>query len=516
MKKTLSIALSLVMLFSLCFTVAAARSYDQPFAPGTQNSETFRIPAIYTLNDGSVIAGADARYDHGTDAPHNIDTLIAISPDGYSDWEYNFINFFDDYYGSTTSTDSASFIDSAIVQSKKTGRIFVVTDVYASNGGYPTTKYGSGFVEIEGERYLGLTTGNIADWSTFEYYVGDFADGFAPILKVADASATGFFVDKEYRVYEGTAPVMVKQNGSDAEVQTNVFYSSSPYKVYRTAFLWLRYSDDNGKTWSDPKIISKDIKSEAEGFLGIGPGRGTVVKFTNENGEEVERILFCVYDTVGIIENVSTIYSDDNGETWQRGAETYHKLGVGKTSEAQIIELPNGDLRMYARTDCSYVAYADSKDHGHSWSEFQADFELESNGNCMVSFINTSKVIDGKPVILGSYSSDTAARADGVVRVGLIGKKNVVEWISTYRVNDGFFAYSCLTELADGNFGYLYEDLAAQISYKILSLNDDGTITEINGDNCDDYKEKELSFWDKIVAFFNNIILKLQKLFGVM
>ena len=511
MKKTLSIALSLVMVFAHCFTAMAAVSYDQPFAPGTQGSETFRIPAIYTLNDGSVIAAADARYDHGKDAPHNIDTLVAISDDGYTGWNYNFVNFFDDYAGTLTSTDSASFIDSAIAQSKETGRIFIITDVYASNGGYSTTKNGSGFVEIDGKRYLGLTTGDIADWSTFEYYAGDFEDGFAQIYKIADGSETGFCIDREYRVYEGSAPVMVNHNGSNAQVQASVFYSASPYKVFRTAFLWLRYSDDNGTTWSYPEIISKEIKSDAEGFLGIGPGRGTVI---NYNGKE--RIIFCVYDTVGISENVSTIYSDNNGVTWQRGAETYHKLGVGKTSEAQIIELHDGTLRMFARTDCSYVAYADSKDGGHSWTKFRADFELESNGNCMVSFINTSKVIDGKPVVLGSYSSDTSARADGVVKVGLIGAKNKIEWISTYHVNDGFFAYSCLTEFSDGNFGYLYEDLATQISYKILTLSDDGTISEINGDNCDDYKPNELSFRDKIVAFFNNIILKIQKLFGLM
>lgn len=514
MKKILSIVLATIMLVTFGFSAFALVSYDQPFAPGTEGSERFRIPAIYTLNDGSVIAAADARYGHGTDAPHNIDTLVAISKDGYRDWQYNYVNYFDDYEGTNTDADSASFIDSAIAQSS-TGRIFIVTDVYAANGGYPTTKVGSGYFTFEdGSKYLGLTTGNIADWATFEYYVGDFNGDFAPICKVADKTETGYYVDREYMVYEGTTPVMIDQKPVETvtnKIQANVFYSGSPFTVFRSAFLWMRYSDDNGATWSHPEIISKDTKNDSEGFLGIGPGRGTVI---NYNGKE--RIIFCVYDNVGIFENVSTIYSDDNGVTWQRGAETYHRAGIGKTSEAQIIVLPDGTLRMFARTDCSFVAYADSKDGGHSWSKFQADLDLESNGNCMVSFINTSKVIDGKPVVLGSYSSDTAARADGVVRVGLVGKGNEIEWISTYHVNDGFFAYSCLTELADGNFGYLFEDEAAKVSYKILSLSDDGTITEINGDNCEDYKAKELSFWDKVAAFFNNIILKLQKLFNAI
>lgn len=512
MKKISALALSLVMLMSFCLPAMAAVSYDQPFAPGTQDSECFRIPAIYTLNDGSVIAAADARYNHGSDSPNNIDSLVAISKDGYTDWQYNYINFFDDYANPNTSTASASFIDCAIAQSKVNDRIFVVTDAYGANGGYPTTKIGSGFVTIDGEKYLGLGANGVTEFKDFEYYVGDFAAGlFAPICKIADKTPTGFFVDREYRIYEGTAPVMINQQGSDKQVQANVFYAGAPFTVFRTSYLWLRYSDDNGKTWSYPEIISKDTKSDSDVFLGVGPGRGTVI---NYNGNE--RIIFCVYDNTGLIENVSTIYSDDNGKTWQRGAETYHKLGVGKTSEAQIVTLPDGTLRMFARTDCSYVAYADSKDGGHSWTEFQADFDLESNGNCMVSFIDTTKTIDGKAVILGSYASSTSARADGVVRVGLVGEKNEIEWISTYHTTDGFFAYSCLTELADGNFGYLYEDEAAKITYKILTLNADGTLSEINGENIDAPAEKELSFWDKIVAFFNDLLLKIQKLFGLM
>lgn len=512
MKKILALSLTLLMLFSLTATAFAAVSYEQPFTPGSNGSKCFRIPAIYTLNDGTVIAAADARYNHGSDSPNNIDTIVALSKDGYTNWQYNYVNYFNDYAEPSTDAGSASFIDAAITQSKETGRIFLVTDVYASNGGYPTTKLGSGFVTVNGERYLALTDGDIADWEGFKYYVGDFVgDAFAPICNISDNSPTGFFVDREYRIYDEITPVMISQKASDNKIHANVFYADAPYTVFRTAFLWMRYSDDNGKTWSAPEIISKDIKSDSESFLGIGPGRGTVI---NYNG--TERILFCVYDTKGIIENVSTIYSDDNGKSWKRGAETYHKLGVGKTSEAQIVELPDGTLRMFARTNCSYVAYADSKDGGHSWTDFQADFNLKSNGNCMVSFINTSKTINGKAVILGSYASDTSAREDGVVRVGLVGANNVIEWISTYHVNDGFFAYSCLTELSDGNFGYLFEDEAAKISYKILTLDDEGNLSEINSENCDDYTEKELSFWEKIVAFFKDICLKLQKFFGIM
>ena len=271
----------------------------------------------------------------------------------------------------------------------------------------------------------------------------------------------------------------------------------------------MRYSDDNGKTWSTPIILSGQIKNDKESFLGICPGKGFV---TEVDGKE--RIIFAVYDNAGGKENVSTIYSDDNGTTWQRGAETDCKLAVGKTSESQIVALPDGTLRMFARNAYDFVAYADSFDGGVSWTTFKADLNLKANGNCMLSFINYSKQIDGKNVVLGSFASDTEERADGVIKLGLVGENNRIDWITTYHINDGFFAYSCLTELSDGNIGILYEDEAAHISYMVLTVSDSGELSEINADNID-YKYSP-DFWRRLLDAIKEIIVKLQVLFGVI
>ena len=455
--------------------------YSQPFEKGTLGSETYRIPAICTLNDGCVIAAADMRYGHGSDSPNNIDTLVAISDDGYTGWRYKVVNYFDDYADTETAKASASFIDSAIVQSEN-GRIFLITDAWTENGGYMTTRKGSGFVEKNGKKHLLLTTGSgNDDLSTFEYYLGESENGFSPVLRLSDDSFAGFTVDSEHRIYKNGAPLYQDQIGTDKKVRQNVFYEHSCLSAYRTCYLWLRYSDDNGRSWSAPVNISADIKRDNEGFVGICPGRGITTKV---NGKE--RVIFCVYDNNGIkgfSENVSTIYSDDNGLTWHRGETTKKRLAVGKTSETQIVAMPNGSLRMFARNAFSFVAFADSFDGGVTWSTFRCDKNLPSNGNCMVSFINTTKKINGKDVILGSYPSDQDKRADGVVAVGTVEADGSISWIHKYHVNNGFFAYSCLTELADGNFGYLYEDEPAHISYMVFSLSETGIISEINGNN---------------------------------
>ena len=512
MKKIIAAFMSVILILCVMSTMAFATniSYDQPFDRGQLGSNTYRIPAIITLNDGSVLAAADMRYDHGSDSPNNIDIVVAKSADGYTDWEYTVVNHFDDYADGVTATASASFIDSALVQSKETGRIFIVSDAWTAEGGYPTGKKGTGYTTINGEKYLLLTTGSVNDdLKTFKYYVGEFVNGFAPVLNLVDNSSTGYSVDAEYALYKDGVPVYQKQVGSDKMVQQNVFYAEADFCAYNTCYLWMRYSDDNGKTWSEPVILSPEVKNDNEAFLGIGPGKGFVTEY---NGKE--RIIFCVYDNSGLVEKVSTIYSDDNGLTWNRGAETFHKIGVGKTSEAQIVSLPDGTLRMYARDDSFFAAYADSTDGGVTWTKFKADLNLPSNGNCMISFVNIDKKIDGKNVILGSFASNQNAREDGLVVVGLVNDDNSVNWISEYHVTSDFFAYSCLTQLADGNIGYLYEDEAAHISYRILTLSDDGTISEINGNNHE-YVDNS-NFGQKILSALIKILVKLLTMFDLI
>lgn len=463
--------------------------YEQPFANKEFGSERNRIPSLYTLNDGSVMAGADIRYGHGADSPNNIDIAVAISKDGYTDWEYIMVNHFDDYADTVTSKDSASFIDSAIVQSE-TGRIFMLVDAQPSECGYLQCKTGTGYTEINGKKHLLLTKGKNGDrLSTFGFYIGDYDDDFAPVYSRKDMKITEYSVDKEFCLYKNGEPIYADQKGTDGvRIHQNIFFSSAELKCYKTTYLWLKYSDDNGKTWSHPVIISDQSKNEKESFLGVGPGRGIAIK---HNGKE--RILFCVYDNNGlfkdpIFENASAVYSDDNGETWHRGNKIKIKSGIRKTSEAQLVSIKGKNyqaLRMYARNLSNYIAYADSTDGGETWTQFRADKNLEGTRNCMVSLMDTTREIDGKQMILCSSGGNLNARADGILRVGVTEDNGDVNWITTYHLTQGFYGYSCLTELSDGNFAVFYEDEPSHLKYTVFSVSEKGEISEINGDNID-------------------------------
>ncbi|MBR5113143.1 MAG: exo-alpha-sialidase [Clostridia bacterium] len=490
MKKLISILLSAVIIMS-SGVFAFAGGYTQPFYKGLNGIELMRIPSVITLNDGRVFAAMDNRHDHGTDSPQNIDTLVAFSPDGYGGWDYNQINYFDDCADGTGSKDSACFIDPVILQSARTGRIFVLVDAFADNTGCMNAAKDTGFTP---DGHLKLNKNGKESAA----YVGDYENGFAPVIE--GGQVTAYSVDSEYRLYLDGEPLTMKQINSESQIQQSVFYSDV-YEVVHTSYLWLRYSDDGGESWSAPVILNNQVKNEGETFLGTCPGRGIAVEYGGG-----ERLIFTVYTYDGGIEHTSTVYSDDNGESWNRGEVVQNSLFAGKTSESQIIELPDGSLRMFSRNKSHYVTTCDSADGGVKWTKSKADINLDCTANCMVSFINLSRKSDGRSMVAASFACDKSGRANGVVRTGVINENGSISWGAKYRVNKGFFAYSCLTELTDGRLALLYEDEAAHISYMILDIAGDGSLSEINGNNCaDSFDEPFLpvrNFFAKILAFF--------------
>ena len=492
-----AVLVALLMAVS-CLTGLAA---ENPFEENTLACARFRIPALLTKHDGGVIASADLRWNHGTDAPENLDIAAAVSPDGYGNWTYTVPNRLDDYADGTSSKQSAAFIDSALLQGDS-GRIFMLCDLFPSGVGYPNAKEGSGCLTKNGKRYLALASRGSED---YRFHIADFDGDFAPVME--DARPTGYSVDRAYRLYQnGTLCTQAQKGFDDAPtgdtVPQTVFYSDAAFHVFPTSYLCLRHSDDGGVTWSAPTLLNPAVKHEGEAFLGVCPGRGVSVTVDGH-----ERLIFPLYSNEKRREHALTLFSDDGGETWQRGDDVRCSLLLQKTSESQIVTLPDGKLRMFSRTGAHFVGFCDSADGGKSWTKAKPDYALRGTKNCMVSFINTSKTIDGKPVVLCAMGSNVKNRADGVLRVGVVEENNRIHWIKTTPVNAGFFAYSCLTELSDGKFALLFEDEAAHFCYRIFTLQDDGSMVPADGTAVQDAVRP--SFADRLLELFARLMQSL-------
>ena len=100
-------------------------------------------------------------------------------------------------------------------------------------------------------------------------------------------SATEYSVNGNYELYKNGVALTVKQksasyNGSSIVVSTtnkdvkmNVFYDSADFVVLPTTWLCMKYSDDDGDTWSDPIFLNGQVKNDPERIMIVGPGRGT-------------------------------------------------------------------------------------------------------------------------------------------------------------------------------------------------------------------------------------------------
>ena len=485
-----------------------------PYAPGTGNSILFRIPALYTLKSGRILACSDIRYGNGTDDPANVDVAVRYSDDNGKTWsDVQFVNHFEDMVDcdhNVAIPTSASFVDSAIVECEDNEVYHMCDACPAYMGLWSAGTYGKGNGYIDGKLVLSDLVDPLKAASTkldkahYPYYIDDFNnEGYAPVLRFSDnTSYDGYFVDKAYNIYKksesGYEPVLIKQmekDGtlSDRDIIANTFYAYAPIKMYPTYYLWMKKSLDGGKTWGDGEILNTQVGSR--GFTGFAPGRGFVVE---KNGKK--RVLFAIYDNNDLKEYTSVIYTDDGGKTWHRSQKANKVGSTGKSSETQFVMLNNNVLRMYSRNTIGYISYCDSTDFGETWGPYTADKSLKYCSNCQFSVINYSKKIDGKDAIIISYPTEKIRKC-GAIKIGLYGEDNVVHWKYRKNVTTDLkpftFVYSCLTETADGRIIDLYESYKAELSTV------DYDIEELM------VKEKNhLSFFKRLHSKYRNITEK--------
>lgn len=448
------------------------------YAGDSTNSNYYRIPTLLTLQSGTVVSSIDARYGGTHDARSNIDIAFSKSVDGGVTWsEPTLPLFFDDYEAQAIDwprdsvgknvqiSNSASFIDSVLLQDDETGRLFLFADAYPYGKGFNNSEAGSGFKEINGEKYIKLyKTGETS--GTYNYSIRENGIIYDDVNNIP----TEYSVDGDYRIMENGVYLTQKQyhvrfegttlieEATNVDVNQCVFYKDSLFHVLPTNFLAMKYSDDEGETWSDMHLRGS-FRDTNQRMVLYGPGIGTQIK----NGTYAGRMLISSYNSVS--GDYGYLYSDDHGETWDFINTSLG--GSGSFAEAQIIELPDGSLRTYMRTNVGKIGYITSLDGGITWNATQyiSDITVASYGT-QLSVINYSQTIDGKPAIIMSTPTSSSGRRDGTIFIGLIEDsgetgydKYTVDWAYSYEVDLATygFSYSCLTELPDHRIGVLYE-----------------------------------------------------------
>ena len=434
---------------------ADGKTENRPFVSGNP-SENYRIPGMVTLDDGTIVAVADARWNAQQDGGGN-DVITARSTDNGNTWSYTMAGYYGDN-GNAFNKSSTGYCDSNITTDGK--NVYLLSTFFASGvainnssaNDFPET--GSG-LNSNGQLLLRKSSE-----SSYNYHVGDFSNGYAPVLDSSN-NATGYQVNDEYELY---------QNGSRIGC---VWYSDCEFQALKTQYLFFRKSTDGGKTWSGITLVN--VKSSDEMFVGAGPGRGIVTA----DGTiclpvyKWERHNYLV--TYTYTQASSFIYSIDGGKTWSRTNEflSGRSSGTDWSSENQLVDLGNGTIRSFFRNGKDQICYADATLSGTTYSfNGYKTTGITNCSDCMISAIMYPYNINGKRAILVSCPSDKDSRTTGSVYALLLNSDNT---ISEYTKKDittsgATFQYSCLTVLADGRVADLYETGSKDMAFKIYDV----------------------------------------------
>ena len=470
-KKWTAVLMAILMVltaFPVTTAMAAGSSEASKPADGTTQGRPFvsdnpshwyRIPSMVTLDDGTVVAAADARWDGGMDGGGN-DVITARSTDNGDTWSYTWAGYYGDN-GNVFSKASTSYCDSNIATDGK--NLYMLSTFFASgvaiNGtsanAQPSKDTG---LDSQGRLLLARNGGD------YDYYVGAVgADGYASIYRTSDSTVvSGYKVNGEFELFKHDAYVGC------------VWYSNCEFQAKKCQYLFFRTSTDGGKTWSAPSLVN--ARKSGEKFLGAGPGRaivtddGTICMPVYVYGDNA-------WGSGDASQATSFIYSKDHGKTWSRTANftsTSSFGGSGWSSEAQLVDLGNGVVRCFYRNGKKKIMYCDATWTGslYRWGDV-VDTGIDIWGNCQLSAIMYPYLIDGKRAILVSSPSSTEGRKTGAIFTLLLNDDNTVstEYAKkTITAEGAMFAYSCLTVLKDGRVADLYETDACDFTYKVFDI----------------------------------------------
>jgi len=470
----------------------------------------YRIPSLLKTEKGTLLAGADERIEQACDWG-NIGMVIRRSEDDGVTWgkRETIVNLRNnprvplvtsgDYSGSPINMDMALVQDT----SSKTKRIFSIYDMFPEGRGVisiantPEKEY----TQIGGQSYLNLYNN----------------EKKSKVFTIRDKGIVYNFKGKktDYHVITETTKSDHSNLGDiykGKQLLGNIYFTkhkTSPFRLAKSSYVWMSYSDDDGRTWSSPRDITASLRRRGMKFLGIGPGKGIVLKW----GPHAGRIIIPAYSTnwkshLRGSQSSRLIYSDDHGKTWHTGkavndnrvlsnGEKIHSLTMDnkkeQNTESVPVQLKNGDIKLFMRNLTGNLEVATSKDGGETWQNHVKRYKEVHDAYVQLSAIRFEH--DKKEyILLVNANGPGKKRQDGYARLAQVNRNGSFKWLYHHHIQDGSFAYNSVQQLNNDQFGVLYEHREKHqnsftLNYKVF-----------NWSFLSQNTEKQGTLWEKIAA----------------
>lgn len=398
-----------------------------------------RIPSLLRHSSGRLVAFADARHGLPNDSPNVTEIVASFSDDEGNTWSdpQTIAGY------PSNPEEPISVTDPACVEDAK-GRIHLLFDLYPSGIGLLNSQPGHGH------------------------------DGEDLLLQAKDGQE--FLVPGGWP--ERPTPVMTR-DGEPTEFVAEAgpqILGRGPLTVVPTGHIAIVTSSDRGETWSSPRLLTADVKDEWMTFLGIGPGAGIRLRHGDNAGRLLVPVYFSNEDASQF--SAAVIYSDDDGKTWQRSGSTNDARTVeGKQvdprrftnpaatmSESAVVELPDGDVVMFSRSQRPFVQRAVSRDGGLTWGEVTEETQISeifcqpaaTAHEGFIYFANASRMLPYR-------GCGTLYRTDAQSLTRPDAKPN---WISL-AINPRHHGYQSIVALENG-IGMLWERETAGVWFSFI------------------------------------------------
>ncbi|ORO82572.1 SIALI-17 repeat-containing surface protein [Streptococcus oralis] len=431
--------------------------------PNKDGIKSYRIPALLKTDKGTLIAGTDERRLHHSDWG-DIGMVVRRSSDNGKTWGDRIVisNPRDNEHAKHADWPSPVNIDMALVQDPETKRIFAIYDMFLeSKAVFSLPGQAPKAYEQVGDKVYQVL---YKQGESGRYTIRENGEVFDPQNRKTD-----------YRVVVNPKKPAYSDKGDlykGNELIGNIYFEYSEKNIFRvsnTNYLWMSYSDDDGKTWSAPKDITHGIRKDWMHFLGTGPGTGIALR----TGPHKGRLVIPVYTTNNVSylsgsQSSRVIYSDDHGETWQAGEAVNDNRPVGnqtihsstmnnpgaQNTESTVVQLNNGDLKLFMRGLTGDLQVATSHDGGATWDKEIKRYPQVKDVYVQMSAIHTMH--EGKEYILLSNAGGPG-RNNGLVHLARVEENGELTWLKHNPIQSGKFAYNSLQELGNGEYGLLYE-----------------------------------------------------------
>lgn len=281
------------------------------------------------------------------------------------------------------------------------------------------------------------------------------------------------------KTWEPAIVVAPRQGGMPTSNATPIVdRNGTVHLVYQRGYANAYYtqSTDDGNTWSPAVDITYafDAFKPEYNWQVLAPGPGHSIQLTS--GRLLVPVWLC--DPAKLLPHkshypsrVATIYSDDTGRTWKRGAILPDTPAVKNPSEHMAVQLTDGRVMLNIRHSTGNhrrgISY--SPDGISGWTTPVLDDELYEPV-CMASILRVND--NGKPALL--FSNPDTRHAPKPPRKNLTLRMSYDEgqsWPVQQVVDTSFSGYSDLAVGKDGTVYCLYEtNTVAQGWYYSLVL----------------------------------------------